>query len=242
MRERSNRADSKSVDLSGGPWVRIPLSPFFSGIIMEKKPKYTPREEFANAFTHSIAAMLSIYAIVMLAVNSDTPVQAASTAIFGSMLFLSFQSSTLYHAMVNEKAKQVFRRIDHSAIFMLIAGTYTPILLMTVEFPLSVALLAITWYLAVTGVIYSCMTLKFKYLSTGLCLIMGWLSLFLIYSIWNNACHSAVWFLLLGGFFYSAGCLFYLSKRRYMHTVWHIFVIAGAAAHYLCIMEILKAV
>ncbi len=207
---------------------------------MSSERRYTPAEEFANAFTHSIGAILSIYAIVMLAVYSHTPAQKASTAIFGATLFILFQSSTLYHAMVNETAKKVFQKIDHSAIFMLIAGTYTPILLLTVAFPYSVALLAMTWYLAVSGIIYSCLTLKFKYLSTGLYLIMGWLSVFLFYSIWHNGSHLAVWYLLLGGIFYSAGCFFYLSKRKFMHCIWHLFVIAGAMSHYFCIVDILK--
>ena len=209
---------------------------------MKSEIKYTPVEEFLNAFTHSIGAMFSIYAIVMLAVASHNPIEASSTAIFGATLFILFQSSALYHAMVNETAKKVFQKIDHSAIFMLIAGTYTPILLLVVPFPQSVALLAITWYLAITGIIYSCLTLKFKYLSTGLYLVMGWLSLFLFWAIWNNASHLAVWLLLLGGIFYSSGCIFYLWKKKYMHSVWHIFVIAGAVAHYLSVMEILKSV
>lgn len=207
---------------------------------MNEEVKYTPVEEFANAFTHSIGALFAIYAIVMLAVSSHNPMEAASTAIFGSMLFLLFQSSTLYHAMVNETAKKVFRKIDHSAIFMLIAGTYTPILLLTVSFPLSVALLAMTWYIAISGIVYSCLTLKFKYLSTGLYLVMGWLSLFLAYTIWNNAGPNALWLLLLGGIFYSGGCGFYLSKKKFMHCIWHIFVLAGAVSHYLCIMEVLR--
>lgn len=209
---------------------------------MSDEYKYTPIEEFANAFTHSIGALLSIYAIVMLAVKSHTPTQVASTAIFGATLFILFQSSALYHAMVNKTAKKVFQKIDHSAIFMLIAGTYTPILLLVVEFPLSVALLAMTWYLAITGIIYSCLTLKFKYLSTGLYLVMGWLSLFLIYAIWNNAGHNAVWLLLAGGLFYSIGCIFYLIKKKFMHSIWHLFVIAGAMTHYIAIVEILRNV
>lgn len=202
--------------------------------------KYTPKEEFMNAFSHSLGAMFAIYAIVMLAVSSHNPMEAASTAIFGATLFILFQSSALYHAMVNETAKKVFQKIDHSAIFMLIAGTYTPILLLTVKFPLSVALLAMTWYLAITGIVYSCLTLKFKYLSTGLYLVMGWLSVFLVYSIWQNASHLAVYYLAAGGLLYSSGCIFYLLKKKYMHCLWHIFVICGAIFHYLCIMEILK--
>ena len=207
---------------------------------MKEESKYTPAEEFANAFTHSIGALFSIYAIVMLAVNSHNALEVASTAIFGATLFILFQSSALYHAMVNQTAKKVFQKIDHSAIFMLIAGTYTPILLMVVEFPLSVALLAMTWYLAITGIIYSCLTLKFKYLSTGLYLVMGWLSLFLAYAIWQNTSHNALWLLLLGGVFYSVGCIFYLLKKKFMHCVWHLFVIAGAMSHYWAILEILK--
>ncbi|MBQ8458646.1 hemolysin III family protein [bacterium] len=209
---------------------------------MKEEAKYTPAEEFANAFTHSIGALFSIYAIVMLAVNSNTPMEVASTAIFGATLFILFQSSVLYHAMVNKTAKKVFQKIDHSAIFMLIAGTYTPILLLVVPFPLSVALLAMTWYLAISGIIYSCLTLKFKYLSTGLYLVMGWLSLFLVYAIWNNASHYAVWLLLAGGLFYSLGCFFYLKKGKFMHSIWHLFVIAGAMMHYLAIMNILNTV
>ena len=209
---------------------------------MSEEVKYTAVEEFLNAFTHSLGALFSIYAIVMLAVSSHNATEASSTAIFGATLFILFQSSALYHAMVNGTAKKVFRKIDHCAIFMLIAGTYTPILLLVVKFPLSVALLAMTWYLAITGIIYSCLTLKFKYLSTGLYLVMGWLSLFLFYVIWNNASHLAVWYLLLGGIFYSSGCIFYLSKRKFMHCIWHLFVLAGAICHYLSIMEILKTV
>ena len=204
--------------------------------------KYTPLEEFMNAFTHSLGALFSIYAIVMLAVSSKTPVEASSTAIFGATLFILFQSSALYHAMVNETAKKVFRKIDHSAIFMLIAGTYTPILLLTVKYPLSIALLAMTWYIAISGIIYSCLTLKFKYLSTGLYLVMGWVSVFLAYTIWTNASHLALWYLLAGGLLYSFGCVFYLWKKKFMHSVWHIFVIMGAVMHYLCIMEVLNAV
>ena len=208
---------------------------------MEQEKRYTPEEEFLNAFSHSLGALFSIYAIVMLAVSSHTPQEASSTAIFGATLFILFQSSALYHAMVNETAKKVFRKIDHSAIFMLIAGTYTPILLLVVDFPLNIALLAMTWYLSITGIVYSCLTLKFKYLSTGLYLVMGWLSLFLFFKIWNVS-HWAVYLLLFGGLLYSSGCIFYLWKRKFMHTIWHIFVIAGAFCHYLCIMELLRAV
>lgn len=202
--------------------------------------KYTIGEEIGNAISHTIGVMFSIYAIVMLAVASHSPIQAASTAIFGATMFILFQSSACYHAITNEKAKAVFQKIDHSAIYVLIAGTYTPFLMLTVPFPYSVALLAMIWYLAIAGVVFSCISLKSKYIATGLYLLMGWMSLFLFYYIWNNGSPTAVWYLLGGGLIYSIGAVFYLFKYKYSHTVWHLFVLGGVICHYLSIMELLK--
>src|SRR5574344_1704532 len=207
---------------------------------MSEDKNYTPAEEFANAFSHAIGAMFAIYAIVMLAVTSSTPLEEATTAVYGSMMFILFQASTCYHAITNKKAKKVFRKIDHSAIYLLIAGTYTPILMIVVKFPISVALLAITWYLAISGIVFSCITLKFKYLSTGLYLLMGWLSAFLFWAIWTSGAHLAVWFMLGGGLFYSVGCIFYLLKYKFMHSIWHLFVLGGAIMHYFAILELIK--
>lgn len=207
---------------------------------MSELTRYTKGEEFVNASTHAIGALLSIYGIVMLAAASRNALEVSTTAIFGATLFILFQSSTLYHAMVNETAKRVFRKIDHSAIFLLIAGTYTPILLLVLPFPHSIAILAMIWYIALSGIIYSCITLKFKYLSTVLYLMMGWLMIFLIYKIWNTKSHQVVWLLLGGGAVYSLGSVFYLIKKKYMHSIWHIFVILGAVLHYFAILELLK--
>ena len=207
---------------------------------MKEEKKYSPKEEFANAFTHAIGALLSIYGIVMLAVNSKTPMQTASTAIFGAMMLVLFQASVCYHSMINDTAKNVFQRIDHSAIYLMIAGTYTPILLLAVPFPYSVAIMAMVWYIAIHGIVFSCMTLKFKGLSTGLYLLLGWLSVSLIWFLWKAGSIQAVIYLLGGGVIYSIGCVFYLSKRKYSHAIWHLFVLGGAIMHYLCIMELLK--
>jgi len=207
---------------------------------MQEERKYTIGEEIANAISHTIGAMFSIYAIVMLAVLSKNPAQTASTAIFGATMFILFQASACYHAITNEAAKKVFQKIDHSAIYILIAGTYTPILILTVPFPYSIALLAIIWYLAITGVVFSCISLKCKYIATGLYLLMGWMSLFLFYFIWTNGTHMAVWLLLGGGVLYSIGALIYLLKYRYMHSIWHLFVLGGVIMHYLSILELLK--
>jgi len=208
---------------------------------MIEPKKYTTGEQVANAFTHSIGALLSIYGIVIFVTNSKNTLQAVSTAIFGGTLLLLFLSSVFYHSMTNEKAIKIFQKIDHSAIYLLIAGTYTPALLLTMKAPLSLVLLALIWTLAIAGILFSCVKIKSKRLSTGLYLFMGWLSLVFVYNVWM-ASPLSVWLLLGGGLFYSLGCAFYLMKLRYMHFIWHLFVLAGAIMHYFSILELLKAV
>lgn len=199
----------------------------------------TPLEEFLNSFSHALGALFAIYAIVMMSVKSSTPLQSSTTAIYGSMLFVLFQTSAVYHAITNETAKNVFRRIDHSAIYLLIAGTYTPILMMVVSFPNNVALMAMVWYIAVTGIVFSCISLKFKHLSTALYLLMGWLSLFIFYPLWLKS-HAALFYLLSGGFSFTFGSYFYLKEKRFMHCIWHLFVLAGAILHYFAVMTLLS--
>lgn len=204
--------------------------------------KYTAGEQFANVFTHSLAALLAIYGVLMLAANSKTAIQTISTEVFGGTLFFLFLSSVCYHSMTNETAIKIFQKIDHSAIYLLIAGTYTPALMIAVKFPLSIVLLVVIWSLAITGMVFYCTTPKTKYLSTGLYLLMGWIGVFFAYNVWITS-HLTVWLLLAGGIFYSLGCAFYLKKSvRYMHFIWHLFVIAGAVIHYFAIIELLKAV
>lgn len=208
---------------------------------MSESIKYSAGEEFANTLTHSIGALLSIFGIIVLVENSQSAVQAASTGIFGVSMFLLFLSSAFYHATTNEDAKKIFQKIDHSAIYMLIAGTYTPALLFTVKFPLSIALLVAIWCLAITGIVFTCIQIGSKRMSTAIYLLMGWLSVFFVYNVWV-ASSLSVWLMLGGGIFYSLGCAFYLMKSRYMHSAWHLFVLAGAAMHYFAIMELLKSI
>ena len=204
-----------------------------------EEKKYTQGEEFLNAFSHAFGALFAIYAMVMLAYKSSTSMQSATTAIYSAMLFISFESSTCYHAMRNETAKKVFRRIDHSAIYLLIAGTYTPMLMLVLEIPYSIIFLVMIWYLALTGVVFSCLTLKFKRLSTGLYVLMGWLSVFLLYILWSKGLRASMLYLIAGGLVYTAGSYFYLSKRKYFHGIWHFFVLFGAILHYMAIVALL---
>lgn len=203
--------------------------------------QYTRGEEFVNSFTHLIAALISIYGIIILVVNSKSVLQAASCVIFGMTLFLLFQSSFFYHASTNIKVKKIFQKIDHSAIYLLIAGTYTPALLMVLDFPLSIIMLIIIWCLTVVGIVFSGVNIKSKRLSTVIYLIMGWMSVFFVYNVWS-ASHLTFWFLLAGGLLYSLGSVFYLMKFKYTHFIWHVFVVAGAITHYFAILELLKAI
>ena len=201
--------------------------------------QYTIGEEIANSISHTLGVLFSIYAIVMLAVNSNNTVEAATTAIFGATMFILFQSSACYHAITNINAKRVFQKIDHSAIYVLIAGTYTPILMLTVPFPASVAIMAMIWYLAILGIVFSCISLKSKHISTGIYLLMGWMSMALVWYIWHNGSHMAVWYLLGGGVLYSLGACFYLLKFKFSHSIWHLFVLGGIIMHYLSILSLL---
>lgn len=203
--------------------------------------EYSTGERFAHIFTHLLGALISVYGIIILEANSKNTVQAISSAIFGGTLFFSFLSSSIYHSMTNEKAKLFFQKIDHSFIYILIAGTYTPALLMTIKFPVDVILLALVWFLAIMGIVFCCIKLKSKSLSTALYLLMGWVSLLFIYNVWVVSPLS-VWLLLGGGIFYSIGCVFYLMKTRYMHFVWHLFVLAGAVMQYFAILVLLQAI
>lgn len=208
---------------------------------MFEPEKFTSIEKFANSFTHLLGIFLSVFGIVVLAVNSKSTIQVIAALIFGASLFLMFSASVLYHSVTNINLVKFFQKIDHSAIYVLIAGTYTPCLLFTCKFPLSIILLGVIWALAIMGIVFICTALESKFLSTALYLIMGWISLVLVDKVWAIS-PLAVWLLLAGGLFYSIGCVFYLGKFRYTHCIWHLFVLAGAAAHYFAILELLNAI
>ena len=201
--------------------------------------KYTPKEQIANAFSHLIGVVLSIYGTLVLAANSKTMIQDIGAAVFGISLFFLFLSSVFYHTVREERAVKFFQKIDHSAIYVLIAGTYTPGLLFTIKFPLSVIFLAIIWALAITGILLTCVSIKSKKISTGLYLFLGWISVFFVKHVWAVS-HLVVWLLLAGGVIYSIGSVFYMMKFRFTHFIWHLCVLAGASTHYFAILELMK--
>ena len=201
---------------------------------------YTPREELANAVTHACGIALSVaglVALLVVAVTHGNTWHVTSAAIFGASLVLLYTTSTLYHSVPGAARKFILRKFDHAAIFLLIAGTYTPFLLVSLRGPLGWSFFGVIWGLAVLGI-----TLKFwfagrfKVVSTLIYLVMGWLVLFAVKPVLAAIGADGLRLLVVGGFCYTLGTGFYLWKRLpYHHAIWHLFVLAGSACHWACI-------
>jgi hemolysin III len=206
--------------------------------------RYTVREEIAHGITHGVGALLAVAALTILvakaAVWGDTRAVVAA-AIFGTSLFLMYTASTVFHALphsVLPDAKHLLRILDHSMIYVLIAGTYTPFTLITLRGPWGWGLFAFTWGLATVGVIFKLFTTgRFERLSTIIYLLMGWCGLVAAKQLMANLPMGGQWWLLAGGLSYSFGVIFYVAERlRYHHAIWHLFVLGGSVCHFFSIL------
>lgn len=202
--------------------------------------KLTAGEEIMNAITHGIGALLSIAALVVLIVLASTRGDIwhiVSFSIYGSTLILLYLSSTLYHSFSGQKIKNLFARFDHISIFLLIAGTYTPILLTSMRGLTGWILFGIIWALALTGaVIRSIYLHRFRKLMVAVYLLMGWMFVLSGKQMFASLPSTSIWFLVLGGLSYSAGVIFYMwRKLPYSHGIWHLFVLAGSVLHFFAI-------
>ncbi len=199
----------------------------------------TQHEEQLNAWSHGIGAVLGIVALILLLVYADAtkPWVLFSVIIYGLSIIILFLASTFYHAVKGEKRKHYFRIIDHVSIYLLIAGTYTPVLLIALTHSLGWILFWTVWAIAAFGVILKLFfTGKFEVFSTLLYLVMGWLIIF-DYSNVSQALGSngILWF-IAGGLFYTVGIIFYAVQRiPYNHVIWHLFVLGGAISHFFMI-------
>lgn len=201
---------------------------------------YTRNEELANSLTHGLGALLSVVGLALLvvfaALHGDAW-QVVSAAVYGVTLVLLYTTSTLYHSFRGEQLKQLLRKFDHAAIFLLIAGTYTPFVLVTLRGPWGWSLFGVVWGLAVAGV-----TLKFwlagrfRVISTLIYLAMGWLVLIAIKPLVAALPVGGMKLLVAGGLCYTGGAGFYLWKRLpYHHAIWHLFVLGGSACHWAAV-------
>ena len=206
-----------------------------------ESPNYSLGEEIAHSVTHGVGAVLSIAGLVImvtLAALRGNAWHVVSCSIFGASLVFLYTSSTLYHSITHPGAKKVLRVFDHSAIFLLIAGTYTPFTLVSLRGGWGWTLFVIVWGLALVGVVYK-ITAKRRYrlLSVVLYVGMGWLVLVAIKPMVSSVATPGLLLLLAGGLFYTLGLIFYVWKRLpYSHAVWHLFVLAGSISHFFAVL------
>lgn len=203
---------------------------------------YTAQEELANSLTHGLGVLLSaagLVALVLASVRHGDAWHVTSTTIFGGTLILSYLTSTLYHSLRGARVKEVLRKFDHAAIFLLIAGTYTPFVLVTLRGPWGWSLFGVVWGLAIAGVVLKFWFAgRFRLASTLIYLAMGWLVLIAVKPLAANLPRAGLAWLIGGGLCYSLGAAFYLWKRlSYHHAVWHLFVLAGGACHWVAIFR-----
>lgn len=202
---------------------------------------YSLAEEVANSISHGIGLVFGIVGLVLLLVQA-VETNASTTAItsyslYGGSMILLFLASTLYHAIPHARTKRWLKLFDHCAIYLLIAGTYTPFLLVGLNSPLAKGLMVVIWSLALVGILFK-LTIahRFKVLSLVTYLLMGWLSLVVIYQMVIKLAPGSVTLLAAGGVVYSLGVIFYVSKRiPYNHAIWHGFVLGGSVCHFFAI-------
>ncbi|MGF1854314.1 PAQR family membrane homeostasis protein TrhA [Vibrio gigantis] len=203
--------------------------------------EYSDIEERANAITHGLGVVLGVVGLILLLVRAfdyqADMLTVASMAIYGSSIILLFLASTLYHSITTEKTKRLLKTLDHCAIYLLIAGSYTPFLLVGLRTPLAMGLMAVIWGIALVGITMKiAFVYRFKRLSLFIYLAMGWLSLIVVYQLAMNIDIGGLVLLALGGVIYSLGVIFYVTKRiPYNHAIWHLFVLAGCACHFFAI-------
>ena len=207
---------------------------------MGELPHSTLKEEIANGISHGLGLLLALVALPVLlfaASGSGSVYFIVGVCVFGATMVLLYLASTLYHSLTHEAAKQLFRLFDHTAIFLLIAGTYTPFALGVLRGPWGWSLLAAVWALAIVGI-----TLKIRRrtrhsrISIVLYVLMGWLAVVAIKPILLSVPPPGIALILAGGIAYTGGLAFFAAQRRYSHFIWHLFVIAGSTFHFFAVL------
>ena len=201
----------------------------------------TVAEEVANSLTHGVGFVLALVGLVVLLVSAAGRGDAwviVTSAIYGTTLILLYLASTLYHALARTRARDVFRRLDHAAIYLLIAGTYTPFVLVTMRGPWGWTLFGVSWGLAVLGITAkAAFGPRWPILSTTIYILMGWLVLVALGPVVRHVPGGALAWLVAGGLSYTVGVVFFAWERlRFGHAVWHLFVLGGSSCHYAAVL------
>ena len=201
-------------------------------------PKYKLGEELMNSISHGIGVLLSIAGLVLGIIKANNGLSLFAILIYMISSIILYLVSCLYHSLKRNNAKRIFRIIDHCSIFILIAGTYTPIVLLKLPNPLGWWIFGIVWSLAVIGIVLNSIDIKrFKNISMALYLIAGWCIIFSFKSLWNNMNHIGILLVLIGGINYTVGAIIYgtQKKYKYMHSVFHIFCLIASVFFYIAI-------
>lgn len=207
---------------------------------------YTLGEEIAHSVTHGLGAALSVAALVtlvVLAATRGTAWHVFSFTVYGISLLLVFLASTLYHGVQRPRLRPILRKVDHACIYLLIAGTYTPFVLISMRSSLGLTLLTAVWAMAVFGIVYKIFFIdRFVVLTTLAYVVMGWMSVIAWREMVANIPGVGLTFLMIGGGLYTIGVIFYaMTKIRYTHAVWHLFILGASACHFVAVLTLLNA-
>jgi hemolysin III len=199
-------------------------------------------EEIANSVSHGVGLLASVAAapvLVLSAVRNGGAARIAGASVFAAVMVLLYLTSTLYHALPRNRAKRVFQVLDHAAIFLMIAGTYTPFTLGVLRGAWGWTLFGLVWGLALAGVVLTAVGgVRYPKLTTSLYLAMGWLIVIAVKPLWLRMPAEGLFWLFAGGLAYTLGVVFYAANRvRYFHFIWHLFVIAGTACHFIAVLR-----
>ncbi|TAL85250.1 MAG: hemolysin III family protein [Rhodanobacter sp.] len=213
-----------------------------SAILPSTIARQTRGEEIANSVSHGLGLLLALAGLPVLilhAVRTGGVSAVVGAAIFGGSAVLLYLASTLYHAITHQRIKAIFRALDHAAIYLLIAGTYTPIALGVLRGGVGWTMLGVIWSLALAGLLFKAMVgMRFPRVSTVLYVGMGWVALIAIRPLWLHMAPGGLIWLLAGGLAYSLGVVFFVldEKLRYGHFIWHLFVLAGTTCHFFAVL------
>jgi len=208
-----------------------------------KRTHQTNKEEWFNSISHGVTALASILGfvlLVILGVSSEKSFSLFSSIVYGLSLVSLYSFSTLYHGLRNGKAKQVFHILDHCGIYLLIAGSYTPVLLLSIGETTGWVVFGIQWTIACIGIVFKVFyTGKYDLISTLMYVVMGWMIVIRWQDVVDSISSPALTLLIAGGLSYTVGIVFYLldSRMKYLHFVWHLFVMAGSVLHFIMIVK-----
>ena len=207
----------------------------------DQTASYSLGEEIANSVTHGVAAIFSVVGLILMvtlaALRSQSAVAVTAVAIFGASMIVLYTASTLYHAITNRKVKKILQVFDHSSIYLLIAGSYTPFCLITLQGTLGWTLCIAEWVLAAVGILLQPILMKRgNFINCLIYLAMGWLVLLVIKPLVAALPAGGLWLLVAGGLAYSVGVFFYVMNRiPFNHAIWHVFVFAGTLLQFLSV-------